>query len=405
MDMYSRNQYLKEVREEYLKTKSKKEKARLLDEAEKRTSLDRKYLIRKLKPLSNLDKKKEQRKKRKVVYDGYVKAALAKVWEIFDYPCGQRLEPLLKTQVERLRELGELNCSDEVAEKLKRISPRTIDRKLKHQKEVLHRKRKYRPRNNPLLYQKIPVRAGDWDRSLVGQVDIDLVEHCGSSARGEFIHSLSTVDIASSWWEGEGIMGRAQGRTFEALTNIRKRTPFRWLEMHPDNDSALVNWHLLRYAESEGITFSRSRPYKKNDNSFVDEKNSTHIRAFLGHLRYDTEKELEIINDLYRNELRLYKNFFQPVMKLKEKIREKGKVHRKYDVPKTPYQRLVESGQIPEPTRKELEALYLSLNPAQLKRNIEMKLNKLYQAYQEKSRRDAVKPFKKQNPRMGLHFI
>ncbi|GFP33025.1 hypothetical protein HKBW3S42_01336, partial [Candidatus Hakubella thermalkaliphila] len=145
MDMYSRNQYLKEVREEYLKTKSKKEKARLLDEAEKRTSLDRKYLIRKLKPLSNLDKKKEQRKKRKVVYDGYVKAALAKVWEIFDYPCGQRLEPLLKTQVERLRELGELNCSDEVAEKLKRISPRTIDRKLKHQKEVLHRKRKYRP--------------------------------------------------------------------------------------------------------------------------------------------------------------------------------------------------------------------------------------------------------------------
>jgi transposase InsO family protein len=118
---------------------------------------------------------------------------------------------------------------------------------------------------------------------------------------------------------------------------VRERTPFPWEDIHPDNDTSFINWHLVGYCEEEGILFSRSRPYQKNDNSFVEQKNSTHIRNVLGHLRYDTEKEMEIINDLYRNELRLYKNFFQPVMKLKEKIRDKGKVHRKYDTPKTLY--------------------------------------------------------------------
>lgn len=144
------------------------------------------------------------------------------------------------------------------------------------------------------------------------------------------------------------------GRTFKALTNIRGRIPFNWLEIHSDNDSTFINWHLLRYAEAEGIEFSRSRPYRKNDNCFIEQKNSTHIRSSFGHLRYDTEKELEIINDLHRNEFRLYKNFFQSVMKLKEKTRVKEKVHRKYDVPKTPSQRVMKSDQISEKIKRQL---------------------------------------------------
>lgn len=235
----------------------------------------------------------------------------------------------------------------------------------------------------------------------MGQEEIDLVEHCGSSASGEFINSISVVDIATGWWEGEGIMGRGQERAFKALTRIRERTPFNWLEIHPDNDTAFINWHLLRYAEQEGIKFSRSRPYKKNDNSFVEQKNSTHIRGFLGHLRYDTAEELEIINELYRNELRLFENFFQPVMKLKEKIRDGGKVHRKYDVPKTPYQMLMESDQVSEEAKKEIENLYLSLNPAELKRGINKKLNKLFKAYEKKRRGNEPSPFKRQTPRVN----
>jgi len=159
MDMYSRNQYLKEIRKEYLKTKSKKKKGELLDEAEKRTGLNRKYLMEKLKPKSNLDKDKSQRKKRKVYYDGYVKAALVQCWRIFDYPCGQRLEPLLKADwTERLVELKEIDCSQEVLEKLRKISSKTIDRKLKDQKEIERIRKKYQKKVHPLLYQKIPVK-------------------------------------------------------------------------------------------------------------------------------------------------------------------------------------------------------------------------------------------------------
>ena len=381
MNMEAKNQYLKVLQERYFMAKLKKEKSFILDEYSRNTHQNRKYAIRRIRSFSSAPK---ERRKRKQTYDGYVKAALAKLWEIFDYPCGQRLTPLLKTEVNRLRQLEEIFVSNEVAEKLAKIAPATIDRKLKHQREVVHERRKYHRKNNPLIYQKIPVRAGDWDRSLVGQVQIDLVEHCGRSASELFINSVSVVDIATGWWEGEAVMGKGQDGAFKGLTMIRERTPFDWLEIHPDNDTPFINWHLLRYAEKEGIIFSRSRPYKKNDNSFVEQKNSTHIRAVIGHLRYDTEKELALINSLYRNELRLYKNFFQPVMKLKEKIRDKGKVHRKYDVPRTPYQRLIESEQISEETKKKLKELYQSLNPAELKRKIDEKVHKLFEAYERK---------------------
>ena len=265
--MSARNQYLKELQERYFQTRSKKEKSSILDEYCRNTHQNRKYVIRKIN--SSFSSKPRRRKKRKKVYDGYVKEALAKVWEIFDYPCGQRLAPLLKTEVARLRQLEEVFISNEVADKLERISPKTIDRDLRHQKEVLHLRRKYHRKRNPLIYQRIPVKAGDWDRFLPGQVQIDLVEHCGRSASGLFINTVSSCDVASGWWEGEGVMGSGQERAFRALTRIRERTPFSWLHIHPDNDTAFLNWHLLRYAEKEGIDFSRSRPFKKNDNSFV----------------------------------------------------------------------------------------------------------------------------------------
>ena len=401
MDMRARNQYLKVLQERYFKANSKKGKSSILDEYCRNTHQDRKYVIRRIKsPIPSASKGR----RRKEIYDSYVKAALAKVWEIFDYPCGQRLVPLLKSEVDRLRKLKELLISTEVAEKLKRISSKTIDRKLKHQKEVLHQERKYRRKSNSLIYQKIPIRAGNWDRSLVGQVEIDLVEHCGASASGQFVNSVSIVDVATGWWEGEAIMGRAQGRTFDALTAIRERMPFDWIEMHPDNDSTFINWHLVKYAEKEGIIFSRSRPYRKNDNCFVEQKNSTHIRGIFGHLRYDTDKETEIINSLYRGELRLYKNFFQPVMKLKEKIRDKGRVHRKYDAPKTPYQRLMESEQVSKKTKEHLQSLYLSLNPAELKREIEAKTQELYCTYEERNKAEAL-PFKRQTPRTVTNYM
>jgi len=212
------------------------------------------------------------------------------------------------------------------------------------------------------------------------------VEHCGGSAAGEFLNTLSSTDISSGWWEGEIVMGKAQERTFLGIQGTRARYPFPWKEIHSDNGSEFINAHLFRYTEKEGLDFSRSRPYKKNDNCLVEQKNWTHVKKFIGYVRYDTESELRILNDLYRNELRLFKNFFQPVIKLVSKERVGGRIHRRYDQTRTPYQRAMESKEVSENKRQELKKIYLSLNPAQLKRDIDVKLGTLYMTYQQKNK-------------------
>lgn len=403
MDMRTRNQYLKEVREEYLQS-AKEEKSRLLDEAVKRTKLDRKCLIKKLKPKSNLDRVEIIRRRREAIYDGQVKAALARCWTIFDHPCGQRLAPLLPLEVDRLRRFKELACTDAVAAKLAAMSPSTVDRALQRTKEVERLKRKYHKKIHPLLYQKVPVKVfAEQDRGTLGNIQIDGVEHCGSSAAGEFICTLSTTDIATGWWEGEALMGRGQERTKQAIAKVRARYPFPWKEVHSDNGTEFINWHLFGYCETEQLAFSRSRPYKKNDNCLVEQKNWTHVKKFVGYLRYDTETELQTLNNLYRNEMRLFKNFFQPVIKLIRKERVGGKIHRKYDTAKTPYARVLESEEVPEQAKQELKRVYESLNPAALKRTIDAKLQLLYQAYQSKQTsspkvESILKPLKQLTP-------
>lgn len=384
MDMQSRNQYLLELRQEYLKTKSRKKRSELLNEAEKRTKLNRKYLMDKLKPKSNLDKLVSERKKREQFYDNSVKPALVKMWNIFDCACGQRLETSLKDETDRLRRLGEVECSNIVAEKLKQMSSATIDRKLKHTKQIELAKKKY-SKKHPLLYQSIPVKVfAEQDRERLGNMQIDLVEHCGASAAGQFVNTLDCADIASGWTEQAAVMGKGQEPVKEGVNECRARCPFLWLGIHSDSGTEFINNHLRKYSVVEGLDFSRSRPYKKNDNCLVEQKNNTHVRRFVGYVRYDTETELNILNDLYRNELRLYKNFLQPQNKLILKKRIAGRIHRRYDRAKTPYQRLLESD-IPETKKQELKAVYYSLNPAELKRAIDKKLDNLYRFYKQKN--------------------
>jgi len=383
MNKEAKQQYMQTLREKYLKG-SKKEKTGILDEYCRNTGEDRKYSIKKFRYKIKL-KGKEGRKPRKEYYDGQVRAVLAKIWKIFDYPCGQRLESILREEVDRLRILKEIVCSDEVASRLKQITSSTIDQKLEHEKHVLWQKRKYKKSQNPLLCQMVPVKtANEIDRSKPETIQIDCVEHCGGSAAGEFVISLATTCPFSGWWEGEGVMGKGQERALTALENEYERYPFPWLEVHPDNGGNILNYHIFTWTEKKGINYSRSRPYKKNDNCFIEQKNSTHVRKIIGYLRYDTEEELNIINDLYRNELRMYKNFFQPTIKLVQKTRIKGKIHKKYDKAKTPYRRLMDCPYVSEEKKQELKAIYDTLNPAELKRKIDQRLRLLYKAYQEK---------------------
>ena len=205
--MHSREQYLERVREEYRKA-DKKSKTRLLNEARKRTRLNRKVLIGKLAHPAE-ERRKKKRGPRQATYSREVQAALIKVWEVFDYPCGQRLAPALRQEIERLRKAKELVCSEDVAGKLKTISAKTIDRLLARERDLRGLRQNRNPSVHPLLYQKVPVKvASEWDTAQVGNLQLDYVFHCGRSTAGEYLHTLSAADIATGWWEGEPIRGR-----------------------------------------------------------------------------------------------------------------------------------------------------------------------------------------------------
>lgn len=402
--MHSRNQYLKALIGKYLKA-DRCDKGSLLDEYCQNTGQNRKYVIRKIN--QQAFKEPRPRKKRKPNYGEDVRDVLSRLWEIFDYPCGQRLRPILQAEVQRLRNMDALRISNRVAERLISISSATIDRLLRPVKERWrYERRSNHVKSGNLLYKRIPLKLTDWDTQKVGYIEMDIVMHCGASTAGEHVNTLSGMEISSGWWEGGAIMGRSQQRTFDAIEEIKDRMPFEWKGIDSDNDTAFINAHLLKYCGKNEIEFTRSRPGRKNDNAYIEQKNYTHVRRPLGYLRYDTQEELAIINDLYRNELRLYKNFFQPVMKLIKKERVDGKLKRVYDVAKTPYQRLIESGQISKDKGLLIRTLYQKLNPVELKKTIDTKLDRLYAAYHKKKKRTiTVNPYKKLVPSSVTFFV
>ena len=319
---------------------------------------------------------------------------------MFDFPCGQRLAAILREQVDLLRQLGELHCGDTVAALLKKASPSTLDRLLAHERTVKQPRWPRRAPVHPLMYQRVPVKLpNEWDRDEVGNLQLDFVLHCGRTTAGQYLHTLSAVDIASAWWEGEPQMGRSQKATNQGLGQVRSRFPFRVREIHPDNDSAMLNDLIWRYCRQRKIRMSRSRPYQKNDNAWVEQKNWTHVRQVVGYRRYDTEAEQEVLKELYRC-LADFQNFFQPVMKLKEKVRVGGKVHRKYEKPVTPYQRLLNSGVLKPKQRRELEARYQSLNPAELSRKIRVLQDRLFDLVEQKD--ETPIPRRRRGPAFSL---
>jgi hypothetical protein len=365
--MNARAQYLKELGREYERT-AETGRGRLLDEAQKRTGLNRKYLIRILNHPVGPSLRK--RRKRRAEYGAAAVTALIGMWDIFEQPCGQRMVAVLRSELDRLRGLGELICSDKVAAQLKKMSASTIDRLLRREKKVRHLRRNRNPNVQRLIYQKVPVKvAADWNTSELGNVQVDFVAHCGRSTGGAYIHTISAVDIATNWWEGQAIAVRSQHAAKEGLSQMKPRFPLRILELHPDNDSALINDLLWDWTRQEGIRLSRSRPYQKNDNAWVEQKNWTHVRKVVGYRRFDTTGEMRLLNEIY-GVLRLYKNFCLPTIRLKSKTRVEGKIKRDYEKPLTPYQRVMESNQVGRETKRQMKRNYEELNPAALYRQL-----------------------------------
>lgn len=361
---------------------SRAKKTRLLNEYCQVTGQNRKAVIRKIRTgqyVKTMRKEKgEEKRTRQKTYGKDVAATLIRVWNIFDRPCGQRLQPILQNEAERLRDMGEIDVSAEMIAKLKKISARSIDAVLAPHKEKERLNKKYQKKIHPLLYQKIPVKLSHEQGRGVGEtIQIDLVEHCGLSAKGRFVNTVSTTDIGTGWWEGKAVFGKEAKDVHQALWELKKKYPFRWEEIHPDNGTEFINATVYAFTRQHDMKFSRSRPYGKNDNCFVEQKNSTHVRKIVGHQRYDTKEELDTLNQLY-DDLTPYKNFFQPIIPLKTKERIAGHLKRTYGSPQTPYHNVLASTTVSKKKKQQLTKMYHSLNPAALKRRIKEKQDQLW---------------------------
>ena len=309
-------------------------------------------------------------------------AIVIKLWELLEYPCGTRLKPQLIPLAETLVRVKEILLSDEDWESLRAVSAKTLDRRLKREREMRHlKKNRGMTRHGSLVKSAIPIRITDWDTREIGFMEIDTVAHNGGDPSGTFLYSLDMVEIATGWSEQMAILGKGEEAVVEAVSAIRAGLPFRLKGMDSDSGGEFVNWHMVRYCEKEKLSFTRSRPNHKNDNAYVEQKNYTHIRKWIGYRRYDTKAQRDLMNDLYRKELRLFNNFFRPVMKILKKEKINNSVCKKtYGEALTPYQRLLQAKSIPPETKTQLRTLYESLNPVKLKAAIEAKLKRIRQS-------------------------
>ena len=383
MSIQSRKEYLRQQKTRYLKA-DKNIKSIMLEEFCQNSGYNKKYATRILAAKHSYPPKSINRKIH-YTYTNNDIFWLKQVWEIMDYSCGQRLAPQMPEIISKLVQFKELDMPDIVQEKLKYISPSTIDNRLKGYRTELRRTINSTTRPGSLIKKQIPIRTVSWDEKRIGCCELDTVAHCGDSAAGEFIASLDLTDILTGWTETEAVMGKAQGRIIAALDNIKNRLPFPLLAIDPDNGSEFINWQLYQYCVEKSVEFTRGRPYAKNDNAHIEQKNWTHVRKVFGYKRRETEAELDIMNDLYKNEIRLYKNFFMASVKLigKERTGQYGeKIKKTYDKAKTPYQRVLECDQVNKEDKDRIKKQYEQLNPAELRRNIKAKLEKLGRANQ-----------------------
>jgi hypothetical protein len=305
-------------------------------------------------------------------------AALVRVWKASGHLCGKRLHPFLLDMVEALERHRELRLAPETRSKLLQMSVSTIDRRLSRARTGLARQGRTTTQAGTLLKHSVPVRTfADWDERRPGFLEMDLVAHCGDSTAGESLHTLCAVDIETRWTEPLALPNRGQRATFEGIQTLRQRLPFPLLGIDSDSGAEFINHHLIRYCQEEQITFTRSRPYKKNDQAHVEQKNWTVVRQVIGYDRYESSAALDLLQSIYQD-LRLFVNFFQPVMKLASKSRVGSKVRKTYHTAQTPYQLVQASPDVDQADKNRLTDRYLTLNPADLNRRIDTGLSELW---------------------------
>lgn len=373
--------YLDDIRSRYRKS-DRKGKAAILNEFCLICHYHRKHAIRLLgAPFRRAKPKPRKRGSHSIYNQPYILEPLIKIWLASYQMCSKKLKAALPLWLPFYEvEYGKL--SDEVRAKLLQMSPATIDRLLKPSKIRYNRKGLSGTKPGTLLKNQIPIRTDNWDIKKPGFCEADTVAHCGNSLLGNFVWSLTLTDIYSGWTENRAIWGKGSGGVVEQIQNIEKKLPFKLLGFDCDNGSEFLNYHLIRYFSNRPkelmVQFTRSRPYHKNDNAHVEQKNWTHVRQLLGYDRFENASLVPLINELYSNKYNLLQNYFCPSMKLISKERINSKYHKKYDKPQTPCQRLLASDDVSAETKETLIAIRKSLSPFTLRRGIESRLKNIF---------------------------
>jgi len=363
MSKQSGEDYYKTVVKRY-RDSDKKTKSHVLDEFCEVCGYNRKYAIRKL----NTSKSKNRRKRLgrpKHYKDPILLFVLYDLWVAQNLPCSKRLKASIPRWLPFYKKRF---LSEDIKKQLLTMSPATIDRLMIVKRNKLGKLGLATTKPGSILKSHIPVKTNQWDETCPGYLESDTVAHCGTSIAGSFVYTVNTVDIATGWTEQRAVWGKGYQGMEQALSSIEHALPFPMLGFDSDNGSEFLNWHIYRYltGRSTPVQFTRSRPYKKNDNAHIEEKNWSIIRQYLGYNRFEHHELVEELNQIYTSEWRLFMNVFRPSSKLQKKVRVNGKMKKIYDKPKTPFERLLDSDKISEEEKEKLNAQFIKLNPFKL---------------------------------------
>ena len=378
----ARMEYINAIHKRY-HSASKQEKSEILKEFCRVCGYNRKYAIRLIN--GPPPTKTVIRRRRPFRYGPFVIEAAEAIWKASGFPCGPRLKETIRLWLPFARR--RLSLSPEVEQQLLSISARQLDQRLRPKKRLFKRRFYSTTRPGSLLKRLIPIRTWKGDIRSPGFLEIDLVAHCGSSLAGYFLYTLTATDLSTGWTECRAVRSKGQVAVLDALKDIRTALPFPLRAIDSDNGEEFINYYLYNFCVRSRIGFTRGRPYKKDDNAHVEQKNFTHVRRIFGWDRYESDEALEAINDLYRNELRLFQNLFQPSAKLKRRTRVGTRLVRTHDIPKTPFERVLASGQGKFYAVKTLQELRTAIDPFELSTQIDRKLNRIFQLTSETSRR------------------
>ncbi|MEK6832070.1 MAG: integrase [Thermoproteota archaeon] len=381
MSPQSLNEYTEVIAKRY-KRAVYKSKQELLNEYCQVTGFHRKHAIRKLNSFKFFQKPKKHKRGRKAVYNQpKLLGVLKKIWLTANLPCSKLLKALLPAWLPHYAKTFEPIDSGTLL-LLEKISPATIDRIFKPARFQYHKKGRSGTKPGSLLRNQIPIQTDQWNQAIPGFLESDTVHHCGDNLAGQYVLTVNYTDIATGWTEQRAVWGKGETGVLEQTGDVERSLPFCLRGFDTDNGGEFINYHLYKYLalrKGNPVQFTRSRAYKKNDNSHIEQKNWTHVRQWFGYGRFDNPKIVELLNNLYTSEWRLFHNFFIPSVKLIDKQRDHSKIIKKFDKPKTPLERvLMADDSIVTFAKKEhLKSLYQSLNPFNLRKNMEIKIAKV----------------------------